>query len=120
MANTTKIKPADVCGPHCVAIDDGRFLLEKIRTLLKVYTLISLDFTGVLTITTSFLNASIGKLIGELSIGEFKRRVQWDGLDENDNQLMNLVIRNAQSHFQKSAAEKDKENQITRRIIENI
>lgn len=100
------------CGPHCVGIEEGESLFNEIFPILNAGNRVILDFKEVLTITSSFLNASIGKLFGQLKNGTFEDRIRWDNLDENDQQLIQLVIENAKEHFSKTKKGKELEEDI--------
>ena len=112
-------KLLNICGPHCVGVDEGKSLFDKISSVLKSGGSICLDFEGVVTTTSSFLNASIGRLFGQFENGSLEKRISWQGVDENDDQLIKLVIRNAKEHFAKSKQERKTENDIVHRAIED-
>jgi hypothetical protein len=116
--DTIVLKVKDVCGPHCVGIEDGTGIFNRILPLLRSGSKICLDFEGVVTITSSFLNASIGKLFGRFESGDLEKRFTWKGLDESDTQLIQLVIRNAREHFAKSQNARQVEDNIVRRALE--
>jgi hypothetical protein len=106
------IQVVKMCGPHCVGIEEGASLFKQIFPILESGKKVCLDFKEVLTITSSFLNASIGKLVGQLENGTFEDRVKWDNLDEGDKQLIRLVISNAKEHFAKAKKAKKVEEDI--------
>lgn len=112
------LKVMDMCGPHCVGVEDGKFIFKKMLPILQSGTRVCLDFTDVLTVTSSFLNASIGKLLGRFKEMDIDKQVRWKGLDENDVQLVKLVIRNAKEHFAKSEKTREVENKIVRHVLE--
>jgi hypothetical protein len=110
------IELVTICGPHCVGIDEGTIIFNKVLPILKSKGKVCLDFKEVLTITSSFLNASIGKLFGQFENGTFEDRITWKNVDENDEQLIKLVIKNAKEHFAKNKKEKRLEEDILRDI----
>ena len=58
-----RIKIAEVVGENFSSIDDGGKLYQTIHKELQSGGTVELDFTGVQSIITPFLNASIGKLL---------------------------------------------------------
>lgn len=116
--NIVTLKVVDICGPHCVDIEDGECLNKQILPFLQEGINVCLDFTGVVTLISSFLNASIGKLFGQFKNEDVEKRIRWIGLDEEDTQLIKLVIRNAKEHFAKSPATQEAENNIVLRAFE--
>ena len=111
------LKIKDVCGPHCVGIEDGTGLFTRILPILKTGSEICLDFEDVLTITSSFLNVSVGKLFGHFKESDLEKRLTWKCSDESDNQLIKLVVRNAKEHFAKPETTRKMENDIVKRNI---
>ncbi len=113
------IKVASICGPHCVGVEDGESLFKKVLSIFEEgVNKVTLDFTDILTITSSFLNASIGKLFLQLKEEEFNNRVNWQSSDASDSQLISLVIRNAKEHLKKSDEMKKTEDSITKRVLD--
>ena len=58
-----RVKIAELIGEKCESIDDGGKLYQAIHEQLQNGSAVELDFTGVRSIITPFLNASIGKLL---------------------------------------------------------
>lgn len=113
------LKVVDICGPHCVGVEDGESLYKRVlSTFQRGVNKITLDFTDILTITSSFLNASIGKLFLYLKEEEFNNRVSWKSSDASDSQLITLVVRNAKEHLMKSDKMKQTEDSITKKVLE--
>ena len=116
--NLVKMRIIEICGPHCVAIQDGENVYKKITENLDKDLFVRLDFTGINTLTSSFLNAAIGKLFGKYNIIELEKRLSWKGLDESDTQLINLVIENAKEYFSKEKEKRKIENGISNNFEE--
>lgn len=110
----------DISGPHCVTVEDGQQLFDRTISILKSGGKICLDFDGVLTVTSSFLNASVGRLVGRLGPQDFDRLVAWQNLDQNDSDLLKLVIRNAREHFEKPENAQRIEDNIVGRTDEEV
>jgi uncharacterized protein DUF4325 len=86
-------------GPICADPDDGGRLCDQTRQALESGDCVVLDFSGVTTLTSAFLNAAIGCLFGSFAVEELDRRLSWIGLDKTDESLMRLVRSNAVRFF---------------------
>lgn len=113
-----KINLKEICGEHCVGMEEGNSIYESIESKINSYLKICFDFSGVVTITSSFLNATVGKLVGKLGEEDFDKRITWNGLDDTDTQLVKLVIENAKEHYKKSDEIRKVEENIVKRIVE--
>ncbi len=107
-----------ICGQHCIGFESAAEVFKMIINALKSGKIVSLDFQDILTITSSFLNAAIGKLYKEFKEEIIEKNISFNNLDENDIQLVNLVKRNAIDHFAKKKSEKKRINDIVNKNIE--
>jgi len=98
-----KINVLDEIGPICVDPDDGERLCDHVRRALAEGDRVTLDFSGVTTLTSSFLNSALGCLLGTFPEDELARRLSWTGLDETDEDLVKLVVKNAVRFYSASA-----------------
>jgi hypothetical protein len=111
------LKVKDSCGSHCVGIEEGEKVFDRIEEAFKSGRKICLNFEGVLTITSSFLNASVGRLLAYFKEEDVEENLIWSGLDRRDEELIRLVISNAKEHFAKTKPEQQVENDIVERNI---
>ena len=96
------ISVAELCGPICVDPEDGARLFEEtVRAIVRGES-VCLDFAGVSTLTSSFLNTAIGCLYGRFSADNLAARLSWIGLDETDESVLRLVRDNAIRFFKVS------------------
>ncbi len=58
-----RVKLVELVGENCESIDDGGKLYQAIHKELQTGAAVELDFKGVRSVITPFLNASIGKLL---------------------------------------------------------
>jgi len=58
-----RVKIAEVVGEKCESLDDGARLYRVLHKELQNGSAVELDFTGVQSVITPFLNASIGNLL---------------------------------------------------------
>ena len=63
MGYQMRVKLTELIGEKCESIDDGEKLYQAIHKEIQAGSAVELDFTGVRSIITPFLNASIGKLL---------------------------------------------------------
>ena len=118
MGMDSRLRIIDLCGPHCVGKEDGETLFKALLPLVETGEPIRLDFEGIVTITSSFLNASLGRIIGRMPYEEFTKRVRWENVDRNDDELIRLVIENAREHFSKSKGAQQTNNNIVDQSLE--
>lgn len=95
-------------GPICVDPDDGSQLCSEISEILEQGQSVCLDFAGVTTLTSSFLNAAIGCLYGAFDMEDLSQRLTWTGLDETDESIVRLVQRNAIQYFKAHPADRER------------
>lgn len=114
-----RIQVAQFFGQVCVDPDDGSRLCEQARSVLLRGESVCLDFDGVTTLTSSFLNAAIGCLYGTFSADDLARRLTWSGLDATDDSLMRLVQENAIRYFAATDAQREQLAEAARQPVEN-
>jgi hypothetical protein len=59
---------------RCIATDDGEKVFLKVREHLRNGDDVELSFEGVTLVISAFLNVAIGRLYGEFSAEEIKKR----------------------------------------------
>lgn len=106
------------CGSHCVAPEDAESLFNQVSHLLKDGENVTLDFQGVETLASSFLNVAIGRLFGQFNPNFLEKHLQWSGVDRTDNQLIDLVIRNAVDHYKQDPVVQAQRDKIVKSISE--
>src|SRR5262245_3805813 len=89
------IRVIDYLGPVCVDPEDGARLSARTKEALSRGESVCLDFTGVTTLASAFLNAAVGCLYASFSEEDLSRRLSWKGLDETDESVLRFVQRNA-------------------------
>jgi|GEM_PF-1319671 len=96
----TPIHVVELVGPVCVDPEDGLVLCQQTRTILAQGPGIVLDFSGVRTLTSSFLNAAVACLFDKYSVDFLTQSLRWTGLDSTDEKLVQLVLKNAARFYQ--------------------
>ena len=90
------IQVSRLFGSVCVDSDEGAALFGLIGNGLSTDDRVMLDFQGIGTLTSSFLNAAIGRLYSSLPADELERRLVWKGLDKTDEGIFrSTVMKNA-------------------------
>lgn len=91
----TTIQVSQIFGSVCVDTDDGALLCGLIHDALSTDDSVTLDFERVGTLTGSFLNAAVGCLYSSFSADQLELRLLWMGLDDTDEGILRLVMKNA-------------------------
>jgi hypothetical protein len=91
----TEYRVVDLIGPICVDSGDGIKLCDMAHRSLAEGDDVSLDFTGVTTLASAFLNMAVGCLYAFFTKDDLDRRLVWKALDPTDEAVMRLVQRNA-------------------------
>jgi hypothetical protein len=90
-----EIRVIDLFGPICVDSDDGAKLCGQVHETLGRGETVCLDFSGITTLASAFLNTAVGCLYAFFTKEDLDRRLVWKGLDPTDEGVMRLVLRNA-------------------------
>jgi hypothetical protein len=91
----TDIRVIDRFGPICVDSEDGAKLCGWAHEALDRGETVCLDFGGVTTLASAFLNTAVGCLYAFFGKDDLDRRLLWKGLDSTDEGVMRFVQRNA-------------------------
>ena len=94
-----EIRVIDLVGPICVDPNDGAVLCLRARDAIRRGEQVTLNFAGVRALTSSFLNSAIGCLVGDFPSEMIQNNLFWCGLDKEDEQLVNLVLKNVQRFY---------------------
>ena len=98
---------ADQFGPICVSSEDGAKLSALIRESLDRPEDVTLDFTGVTTLASLFLNNAIGCLYASYDKSFLEVKLKWKGLDPADESVVKFVKRNAIRFYDAKEAQQD-------------
>lgn len=93
------IRIADVTGPVAMATSDGDRVGELVSKTISDGESVSLDFSDVEIVTTSFLNHAIGALLGQFAESELTSRVAFRHLDLDGQERLRRVVENARRYF---------------------
>ena len=111
------IRVADEYGVHCVSPDDAQRLFDRLHEALRVGKAVEMDFGGVDTIATVFLNVALGKLFGQFEAEAIERQLRWRNVADVDERLIRLVIRNAKAHYKMTPEAREREAQMLSKAL---
>ena len=84
---------------HCFTGSDGDKLYDILAAAVRKKKPTSVSFMNIDTLTPAFLNAAIGRLVGEFRIDELRRTLRFVCLDSTDRQLLERVIDSSRDYF---------------------
>lgn len=111
------IRVQTICGKHCLSPEEGEALFKEVYETLRRGDHVCLDFSGVETLASSFLNTAVGRLFGKFDHDLVESRLRWSGLDRQDERIIKLVIENAKDHFRRTQAERKAAARIVERAF---
>lgn len=111
---TTQITVRDICGAHCVGPEEAENVFDLVVRALRAGERVRLDFAGVETLASSFLNVALGRLYGDLPNDVVDTLLEYQGIDAADDRIIRVVIRNAKDHYAQTAKQRDLEQQIVK------
>ena len=116
MAEDIKISIFGVVGsPLCVASDDGQKVYDRLNAALKANRDVALSFHNVTTLTSAFLNASIGQLYGTFNEEQIRSLLKVENMEQDDLALLKRVVDNAKLYFK----DPQRFNQAIRETLED-
>src|SRR5438128_12037341 len=101
------IRVSDLFGPICVDSEDGARLCELVHGALGRGESVCLEFGGVSTLASAFLNTAVGCLYAFFGKDDLDRRLLWKGLDPTDEAVMRFVQRNAIRFYSAKQPQRD-------------
>ena len=100
MSEAIRISIFEVVGsPLCVASSDGQKVYDRLSTALEKDRRVALSFRHVTTLTSAFLNASIGQLYGTFSEEKIRDLLTVENMEQDDLALLKRVVDNAKLYF---------------------
>lgn len=81
-----------MCGPKCVALDDGQKVYEQLFPELREKRTVELDFSGVEMVFSPFLMGSLGKLLNHFEKETVMERVSLCHISEEHLRSVNAFL----------------------------
>ena len=113
MTEQVTIRVFEVVGTSlCVASDDGQKVHDQIAVALREGRTVQLSFLNVESITSAFLNATIGQLYGEFSENKIKEGLSVSDIEQDDLLLIKRVVETAKEYFKDSGRIKQARKEV--------
>ena len=106
-----KIKLSELIGADCRSLDEGGKLFQALHPIFKQGGSVELDFSGVQSILTPFLHASIGKLLDHYGKEAVMERLSL-------SYIATELLASVNNYIDRKDAENT--DSVNRTIIENI
>ncbi len=101
MSEQVLIRVADlVNSPRAVDADDGERVFKEVCPLLKAGQKVQLSFDGITMVITAFLNASVGKLYGDISEEKITELLEVTNLRDAFQPAFDKSIQWSKAYFQ--------------------
>jgi len=94
----------EITGPYCGEYSDGEKVYEKVAGHLKKEGLVTLDFSGIDILSSSFFNGSIAKLFLDFPSYFLLEHLSIVGMKKIDRYVLNRVVRDAENIKENIAA----------------
>lgn len=85
--------------PSALTREQGERVYSCIVNNIKLNNNVILDFNGIESIITPFLNVAIGRLYGDYSSDTIKKFLEIRNIPSGKAASFNIVIRNAKSYY---------------------
>src|SRR4051812_14091882 len=112
-----RVSVLETCGAICVDPADGDKLFDKLNPLLAGGDAVELDFSGVTSLVSAFLNRAIGRLYASYDAAKLEATVVCVGLDTADQAVIQLVRANARRFYEASAEHREHLAETSKRAL---
>lgn len=103
-----KVDVISLVGDFCVIPDDGYTVCDAVLEGLTTGDEVEICFSGVVQLTSSFLNAAVGSLYQSLPHDLVDEKLKCTGLAKVDEDLLKLVRQNAKRFYSADVATRKK------------
>jgi len=94
-----KINLFDLVGEHCITIQDGERIFERIHPELVAGRPVELDFHGVGVFASPFFNGAIGRLLEDIKPEDLNRLLKISNLNDVGYTVLRRVIENSKEYY---------------------
>ena len=89
---------------YCVSSRDGERIYKQVAPLVESNTPVIISFEGVKLIIAAFLNVAVGQLYGKFDKDYIAKLISYQGLSDQDVDLVRRVMKNAEIYFSRRSA----------------
>jgi hypothetical protein len=86
-------------GALAVSTEDGEVLYKRIDAALRDQQHVEIDFSGIKTLTSTFLNAAIGQLYGKFDSPFLREHITIVNMAPEDQATLKRVVERAKAYF---------------------
>jgi len=87
----------------CVASEDGQKIFDQVKTAFKAAQNVDISFKNVTSLTSAFLNTSIGQLYSSFDEAFVREHLSVSDLETDDLFLLKRVVETAKEYFKNPA-----------------
>ncbi|MCA9469883.1 MAG: STAS-like domain-containing protein [Nitrospira sp.] len=87
----------EITGPYCGEYTEGEKVYQVIASHLKNNDFLTLDFSGIDILSSSFFNGSLAKLFLDFPTDFLLNRLSIVGMKKIDRYVLNRVVREAKN-----------------------
>ena len=99
--------------PSALTQEQGKKVYELISEAIRANDKVFLDFDGIESMISPFLNNAIGKLYGEFSSDTIQKSLDLVNFPREKNSTLIIVVQNAKKYY----ADKEKYNSTLKDVI---
>ena len=99
--------------PSALTQEQGKQIYKLVSESIRAKQRVTLDFDGIESMISPFLNNAIGKLYGEFSSETIKTFLNLENFPPEKNSTLIIVIQNAKKYYE----DKDKYNSLLKDVI---
>lgn len=99
--------------PSALTQEQGKQIYKLVSEAIRAKQRVTLDFDGIESMISPFLNNAIGKLYGEFSSETIKTFLNLKNFPPEKNSTLIIVIQNAKKYYE----DKDKYNSMLKDVI---
>jgi hypothetical protein len=114
------IKLVHFIGERCITAEQGQKLLGEIEPRLLAGEAVTIDFAGVKTLLSLFLNNAIGPLFKHFDRQQLDRLLSFVNTSESQKLTLDLVLKNAEAYHRDPATKKAVDDTLVKVLEEMI
>lgn len=92
---------------HCVDVEDGKKLFQRIKQSIDLGAKVELSFLNIQILTASFLNYAIGQLYGHYDYAKIKEVMSVTNISNDHKYILKKVTDNAKEFYKRNDTNND-------------